>query len=123
MNNPKPRDDDQRSSVANQKNQQSQKEGPAAYAPLPDEQSSADEARAPEAMLGLKSMFICTTSSLSDPTRLRLSRIRGRTGQRHIESAVDNPQTKEPPPKRALSFNYLVRVRLLVPVVVGSFIR
>ena len=45
MNNPKTRDDDQRSSVANQKSQQSQKEGPAAYAPLPDEQSSADEAR------------------------------------------------------------------------------
>jgi hypothetical protein len=45
MNNPKTRDDDQRSSVANQKNQQSLKEGPAAYAPLPDEQSSADEAR------------------------------------------------------------------------------
>ena len=45
MNNPKTRDDDQRSSVANQKNQHSQKEGPAAYAPLPDEQSSADEAR------------------------------------------------------------------------------
>ena len=45
MNNPRTRDDDQRSSVANQKNQQSQKEGPAAYAPLPDEQSSADEAR------------------------------------------------------------------------------
>ena len=42
MNNPKTRDDDQRSSIANQK---SQKEGPAAYAPLPDEQSSADEAR------------------------------------------------------------------------------
>jgi hypothetical protein len=42
MNNPKTRDDDQRSSIANQ---QSQKEGPAAYAPLPDDQSSADEAR------------------------------------------------------------------------------
>jgi hypothetical protein len=46
MNNPRTRDDDQRSSIANQKAQQrSQKEGPAAYAPLPDEQSSADEAR------------------------------------------------------------------------------
>ena len=46
MNNPKTRDDDQRSSIANQKAQQkSQMEGPAAYAPLSDEQSSADEAR------------------------------------------------------------------------------
>ena len=46
MNNPKNRDDDQRSSIANQKApQHSQMEGPAAYAPLPDEQSSADEAR------------------------------------------------------------------------------
>ena len=46
MNNPKSRDDDQRSSIANQRAQQnSQMEGPAAYAPLPDEQSSADEAR------------------------------------------------------------------------------
>ena len=45
MNNPKTRDDDQRSCGANQKSPQSQKEGPAAYAPLPDEQSSADEAR------------------------------------------------------------------------------
>ena len=46
MNNPKARDDDQRSSIANQNAQQkSQMEGPAAYAPLPDEQSSADEAR------------------------------------------------------------------------------
>jgi hypothetical protein len=78
MNNPKTRDDDERSSIANQRplNQRktekevrrvveggeadqrsqhvlgenkapkSQKEGPAAYAPLADEQSSADEARA-----------------------------------------------------------------------------
>jgi hypothetical protein len=74
MNNPKTRDDDERSSVANQKPQsnetaarrgveggeadrrsqskldekraeKSQNEGPAAYAPHPDEPSSADEAR------------------------------------------------------------------------------
>jgi hypothetical protein len=45
MDNPKSRNDDQRSSVANQKKHRSQMEGPAAYAPLPDEQSSADEAR------------------------------------------------------------------------------
>jgi hypothetical protein len=54
MNNPKTRDDDERSGIANQKRQnqtgsgsaeKSQREGPAAYAPLPDEQTSADEAR------------------------------------------------------------------------------
>ena len=45
MTDQKSRDDDQRSSTTNQKAQQkSQMEGPAAYAPLPDEQSSADEA-------------------------------------------------------------------------------
>ena len=72
MNNPKTRDDDQRSSIANtgpqdaaekearrvveggqadrrsqqkQQSETSQKEGPAAYAPLTDELSSEDEAR------------------------------------------------------------------------------
>jgi hypothetical protein len=44
MNNPEARDDDRRA-IANQKKRRSQMEGPAAYAPLPDEQSSADEAR------------------------------------------------------------------------------
>lgn len=72
MNNPKTRDDDQRSSIANngpqnatdkearrvaeggqadrrsqqkEQSEKSQKEGPAAYAPLTDELSSEDEAR------------------------------------------------------------------------------
>ena len=79
MNNPKTRDDDERSSIANQKRQnqtgsgsaeKSQREGPAAYAPLP-RTSSADEARRRNATTKAKASCAMSEAKSSRPTRKR----------------------------------------------------